>query len=52
MPPTDDVRVTPTVGVSLRTSRQTVEESAATPVYVQTSRTSSGKNTKVLFSTK
>ena len=38
-------RVTPTVGVSLITdSRQTVEESAATPTYVQTSRTSSGKN--------
>ena len=38
-------RVTPTVGVSLITdSRQSVEESAATPTYVQTSRTSSGKN--------
>ena len=41
----EDSRVTPTVGVSLITdSRQTVEESAATPTYVQTSRTSSGKN--------
>ena len=44
-PPTDDVRVTPTVGVSLRTeSRQSVEESAATPVYVQTSY---GKNMSI-----
>ena len=37
-------RVTPTEPVSLITKRQTVEETAATPTYVQTSRTSSGKN--------
>ena len=43
--PDKEIKVTPTIGVSLRTdSRQSVEVFPATPSIVQTSRTSSGKN--------